>query len=146
MCESRHLESESGSKSRHLESKFRRIRIHLYFRLFEAFLNPNPAKKGLNPDSNPNPDSDSHITGKCMVDVEGHFSFAFLQKLPGTKQNLSPFDYNLKEIQLHRLTWLIRQYLIFDLGAREIMYLVASVRPSVRPLTTTGKNNKSDVG
>ena len=31
MCESGHLESESGSESRHLESESRRIRIHLYF-------------------------------------------------------------------------------------------------------------------
>ncbi len=31
MCESGHLESESGSESGHLESESRRIRIHLYF-------------------------------------------------------------------------------------------------------------------
>ncbi len=30
MCECGHLESESGSESRHLESESRRIRIHLY--------------------------------------------------------------------------------------------------------------------
>ncbi len=31
MCESSHLESESGSESRHLKSESRRSRIHIYF-------------------------------------------------------------------------------------------------------------------
>ncbi len=31
--------------------------------MFHQCLNPNPAQKALNPDSNPNQDSDSHITG-----------------------------------------------------------------------------------
>ena len=69
MCESGHLESESGSESRHLESESSWFRIHPLFLESQSesdsyflALNPNPAQKALNPDLNPNPDSDSHIT------------------------------------------------------------------------------------
>ena len=67
MCKSGHLESGSGSESRHIESESRCIRIHLYFLESESESSQLESKsgfksnwlwltsKGLNPDSNPNP-------------------------------------------------------------------------------------------
>ncbi len=74
MCESGHLESESGSESRHLESESSWIRIHpFYFLALNPNPNPNPAQKALNPDSNPNPDSDSHITATFHEFISWNF-------------------------------------------------------------------------
>ena len=75
---SHHVTCRGVIGTRNFEFGFESESTHFYLNpnpdSYFLSLNPNPAQKALNPDSNPNPDSDSHITD-CECGVSMYFTW-----------------------------------------------------------------------